>query len=131
MKTKWKVVSPHTGLEEDAPTNAAGSGNVHGIGVGPHGEPGVDPKKKKKQTLIGRNGKIDGRSKAYREHRKKLETVRQKRLERKKESGSKFIENLKNKTNEMTFGPRGFDHSKPIADMSNKDNPIPKKKKKK
>ena len=94
MKTKWKIVSPHTGLEEDAPTNSAGSGNVHGIGVGPHGEPGVDPKKKKKQTLIGRNRKIDGRSKAYREHRKKLETARQKRLERKNSSGSKFIEKI-------------------------------------
>ena len=99
MKTIWKIVSPHTGLEEDAPTNSAGSGLVHDIGVGPHGEPGVDPKKKKKQTLIGRNGKIDGRSKAYREHRKKLETARQKRFERKKSSGSRFIESIKDKIN--------------------------------
>ena len=99
MKTIWKIVSPYTGLEEDAPTNSAGSGLVHGIGVGPSGEPGVDPKKKKKQTLIGRNGKIDGRSKAYREHRKKLETARQKRLERKKSSGSRFIESIKDKIN--------------------------------
>ena len=99
MKTIWKVVSPHTGLEEDAPTNSAGSGLVHGIGVGPHGEPGVDPKKKKKQTLIDRSGKIDGRSKAYREHRKKLEATRQKRFERKKSSGSKFIEKIKDKIN--------------------------------
>ena len=99
MKTIWKVVSPHTGLEEDAPTNSAGSGLVHGIGVGPHGEPGVDTKKKKKQTLIGRNGKIDGRSKAYREHRKKLEATRQKRFERKKSSGSRFIEKIKDKIN--------------------------------
>ena len=99
MKTIWKIVSPYTGLEEDAPTNAAGSGNVHGIGVGPHGEPGVNTKKKKKQTLIGRNGKIDGRSKSYREHRKKLETARQKRFERKKSSGSRFIEKIKDKIN--------------------------------
>ena len=97
MKTIWRIVSPYTGLEEDAPTNAAGSGNVHGIGVGPHGEPGVDPKKKKKQILIDRSGKIDGRSKAYREHRKKLEAARQKRLERKKSSGSRFIEKIKDK----------------------------------
>ena len=34
-------------MEEDAPANAAGSGNVAGIGVGPDGEPGVNPKKKK------------------------------------------------------------------------------------
>ena len=99
MKTIWKIVSPYTGLEEDAPTNSAGSGLVHGIGVGPHGEPGVDPKKKKKQILIDRSGKIDGRSKAYREHRKKLETARQKRFERKKSSGSRFIEKIKDKIN--------------------------------
>ena len=99
MKTKWKIVSPYTGLEEDAPTNAAGSGNVHGIGVGPQGEPGVDPKKKKRHTLIDRNGKIDGRTKSYREHRKKLETARQKRFERKKSSGSRFIEKIKDKIN--------------------------------
>ena len=100
MKTIWKIVSPHTGLEEDAPTNSAGSGLVHGIGVGPHGEPGIDPKKKKKKhTLIDRNGKIDGRSKAYREHRKKLESARQKRLERKKFSGSRFIEKIKDRIN--------------------------------
>ena len=85
MKTKWKVVSPYTGIEEDAPANFAGGGNVHGIGVGPHGEPGIDPKKKKKRhTLIDRSGKIDGRTKSYREHRRKLEAARQKRMENKK-----------------------------------------------
>ena len=26
MKTKWKVVSPYSGIEEDAPANAAGGG---------------------------------------------------------------------------------------------------------
>ena len=74
--TKWKEINPHSGqeIDEDAPANAAGTGNVHGIGVGPHGEPGIDPKKKKKKhVLIDRDGKIDGRTKAYREHRKKLE----------------------------------------------------------
>ena len=46
MKFVWKEVSPHTGkeIEEDAPANWAGGGNIHGIGVGPHGEPGIDPK---------------------------------------------------------------------------------------
>ena len=48
-------------------------------------------KKKKRQTLIDRDGKIDGRSRSYREHRRKLEAARQKRLERKNSSGSKFI----------------------------------------
>ena len=131
MKIKWKVVSPYNGIEEDAPVNWAGGGNVHGIGVGPHGEPGIDPKKKKKrQTLIDRDGKIDGRSKAYREHRRKLEAVRQKRLERKNSSGSKFIENIKKKTIEVAYG-HGFDITKPMADMSNRNLQASKKKKKK
>ena len=125
MKTKWKVVSPYTGIEEDAPANAAGGGNVHGIGIGPYGEPGIDPKKKKKQTLIDRNGKIDGRTKSYREHRKKLESARQKRIENRKSRSSKFIENIKNKTIEMAYG-HGFDTMKPMADLQ-----ASKKKKKK
>ena len=130
MKIKWKTVSPYTGLEEDAPTNAAGSGNVHGIGVGPYGEPGIDPKKKKKQILIDRSGKIDGRSKSYREHRAKLEATRKKRLERKNSAGSKFIENIKKKTAEMAYG-QGYTTAKPMADMSNRDLQASKKKKKK
>ena len=131
MKIKWKTVSPYTGIEEDAPANWAGGGDVHGIGVGPHGEPGFDPKKKKKkQTLIDRNGKIDGRSKSYREHRAKLEAARKKRLERKNSAGSKFIENIKKKTTEMAYG-QGFDTVKPMADMSNKNLQASKKKKKK
>src|SRR5210317_1386955 len=32
-------------MDEDAPANAAGSGNIAGIGVGPDGEPGVKKKK--------------------------------------------------------------------------------------
>lgn len=31
-------------MNEDAPTNAVGSGNIAGAGVGPQGEPGVTPK---------------------------------------------------------------------------------------
>ena len=130
MKTKWETVSPYTGIEEDAPANAAGGGNVHGIGVGPHGEPGIDPKKKKKQTLIDRSGKIDGRSKSYREHRAKLVVARAKRQERKNSAGSKFIENIKKNTIEVAYG-HGFDTVKPMADMSNRDIQSSKKKKKK
>ena len=136
MKTKWKVVSPYTGIEEDAPASSAGGGNIAGIGVDHpdrpgSGEPGIDPKKKKKkQTLIDRNGKIDGRSKAYREHRKKLEATRKKRLERKNSAGSKFIENIKKKTAEMAYG-QGYNNMKPVADMSNRDLQASKKKKKK
>ena len=133
MKTKWKVVSPYTGIEEDAPASSAGGGNIAGIGVDHpdrpgSGEPGIDPKKKKKRhTLIDRNGKIDGRTKAYREHRKKLEIAREKRNDNK---SSKFIENIKKKTSEMAYG-QGYNTAKPMADMSNRDLQASKKKKKK
>ena len=136
MKTKWKVVSPYTGIEEDAPASSAGGGNIAGIGIDHpdrpgSGEPGIDPKKKKKrQTLIDRDGKIDGRTKSYREHRKKLESARQKRIENRKSRSSKFIENIKNKTIEMAYG-HGFDTMKPMADLSNKNLQASKKKKKK
>ena len=130
MKTKWKVVSPYTGIEEDAPASSAGGGNIAGIGIDHpdrpgSGEPGVDKKKKKKHTLIDRNGKIDGRSKAYKEHRKKLENARLKRAGNK--NSSKFIENIKKKTAEMAYG-QGYDTAKPMADLSNRN--MPKKKKK-
>ena len=118
MKMKWKVVSPSTGIEEDAPANNAGSGNV--------AMPPDAVKKKKRHTLIDRNGKIDGRTKAYREHRKKLEIAREKRNDNK---SSKFIENIKKKTSEMAYG-QGYNTAKPMADMSNRDLQASKKKKK-
>ena len=114
--TKWKEMNPHSGqeIDEDAPANAAGTGNVHGIGVGPHGEPGIDPKKKKKKhVLIDRDGKIDGRTKAYREHRKKLEAARQRRMEMQKKSG--FIENVLDKINEYASG---YDKAYPVASLN-------------
>ena len=87
MKT-WKEVSVHTGqeIDEDAPANAAGGGAIAGLGVDHpdypgSGEPG---KKKKKNTLI------DGRSKAYKEHRRRLEAARIKRQEAARKS--KFVE---------------------------------------
>ena len=96
--SKWKnvrtylEVNPYTGqpVEEDAPTNSAGSGAVAGIGVGPDGEPGFDPKKKKKKTLI------DARSKSYKEHRMRLEKARQRREERKSRLAKKVAENIDN-----------------------------------
>ena len=112
---KWKEISPFTGVEEDAPTNAAGTGNVHGIGIGPHGEPGVDKKKKKKQVLIDREGKIDGRTKSYRQHREKLEKARLKRVEAQKNRG-KFIESI---VSEMTYGIGASGSERPQADLSN------------
>ena len=128
MKVKWTVVDPHSGLKEDAPANAAGFGNIHGIGVGPHGEPGIKKKKKKndESVLMTRDGvKFDARTKAYREHRAKLEAARQKREGAKK--GSKFIETLKKKTQEMSYGPAVTS----VTPMANLNAPRGGKKKKK
>ena len=130
----WKEVSPYSGMpiEEDAPTTSAGSGQVHGIGVGPYGEPGVDPKKKKKhQVLVDREGKIDGRTKAYREHRKKLEQTRQKRETTKKGRTSKFIETIKKRTAEMTAPTyvSGLYGVRPMASLNAPTTPKKKKKK--
>jgi hypothetical protein len=110
MKTKWTVVSPHSGMDEDAPANNAGSGNVS---MPP------DAVKKKKKTLIDRS-MMDARTRAYREHRRKLESKREARLARKEAKKSKFIEDVKEKSlnTEMAYG-QGFDTAKPMADMSN------------
>ena len=112
MKT-WKEVSPFTGIEEDAPTNAVGGGSVAGLGVGPMGEPGVHPRKKKKKETL-----IDGRTKAYRQHREKLERARLKRLEDKKNRG-KFVENIVSNMSEMSYGAGSMGAVRPQADMKN------------
>lgn len=39
-------------LQSSVPLNNVGSGGVDGIGVGPKGEPGVYPKKKKLRVLF-------------------------------------------------------------------------------
>jgi hypothetical protein len=50
------------------------------------------------QTAIEEgDSRMDGRTKGYKSHRAKLENARQKRLERKRASGSKFIETIKKK----------------------------------
>ena len=112
MKT-WKEVSPFTGIEEDAPTNAVGGGSVAGLGVGPMGEPGVHRRKKKKKETL-----IDGRTKAYRQHREKLERARLKRLEDKKNRG-KFVENIVSNLSEMSYGAGSMGAIRPQADMKN------------
>ena len=112
MKT-WKEVSPFTGIEEDAPTNAVGGGSVAGLGVGPMGEPGVHRRKKKKKETL-----IDGRTKAYRQHREKLEKARLKRLEDKKNRG-KFVENIVSNMSEMSYGAGSMGAIRPQADMKN------------
>jgi hypothetical protein len=114
--TTWKEISPFTGadMDEDAPANAVGGGSVAGLGVGPMGEPGIDPrkKKKKKQTLI------DGRTKAYRQHREKLEKARLKRIESQRKP-SKFVENIVSNMSEMSYGSGSHGAIRPQADMSN------------
>jgi hypothetical protein len=107
---KWNEISPFTGsgIGEDAPTNSAGSGSVAGLGVGPMGEPGVK-KKKRKQPLI------DGRSKAYRQHRERLKASRIKRQESRKDR-DKFTESI---VYEMTYGAGTMAAARPTADMSN------------
>ena len=110
---KWIEVSPYTGIEEDAPTNAVGGGSVAGLGVGPMGEPGVHRRKKKKKETL-----IDGRTKAYRQHREKLERARLKRLEDKKNRG-KFVENIVSNMSEMSYGAGSMGAIRPQADMKN------------
>ena len=112
MKT-WKEVSPFTGIEEDAPTNAVGGGSVAGLGVGPMGEPGGHRRKKKKKETL-----IDGRTKAYRQHREKLERARLKRLEDKKNRG-KFVESIVSNMSEMSYGAGSMGAIRPQADMKN------------
>jgi|TARA_B100001996_G_C18252663_1_gene435858 hypothetical protein len=89
--SKWKEietymeVNPYTGqpVEEDAPANATGV-NVAGTGD----DSSVVVVRKKKKALI------DARSKSYREHRRKLETARAKREERKSKLTLKVQEDI-------------------------------------
>jgi hypothetical protein len=80
--TKWKEVSAYTGqpVEEDAPSNFAGTGS--GVDMNPTG--------KKKKSLL------DARTKIYREHKAKLEAARIKRENARK---SKFVEKVKESVN--------------------------------
>ena len=77
----WKEVSPYTGqdIEEDAPANSVAGG---GVSMPP------DAMMKKKSTLI------DGMTKAYRKHRKKLESSREKRLARMEKKKSAYAESI-------------------------------------
>ena len=81
MTIKWKEVSPYSGqpVEEDAPTNFAGQGS--GVAM----PPDALMKKKKKRLL-------DARTKAYREHRAKLDAARARRLEQKKSKLSQKVQ---------------------------------------
>ena len=99
---RWSEVSPYSGLEEDVPTNNASSGDV--------AMPPDAVKKKKK--LIDRSME-DARTKAYREHRARLEARRMKREEKKNKS--KFIAKVKEAVaSEMEYGS-GYTTVKPVA----------------
>jgi len=68
---KWTEVNAYSGMpvEEDAPTNATGAAVSTDVPI---------VRKKKKKTFL------DARTRAYKEHQKRLETARARREERKK-----------------------------------------------
>ena len=82
MTISWKEVSPYSGqpVEEDAPTNFAGQGS--GVAMPPDAL-----MKKKTQKLL------DARTKAYRQHREKLDRARARREEKKSKLTQKVQEN--------------------------------------
>ena len=71
---KWTEVDAYSGMpvKEDAPTNFAGAGSKVAM------PPDAMMKKKKKKTFL------DARTRAYKEHQKRLEAARARREERKK-----------------------------------------------
>ena len=102
---RWTEVSPYSGIEEDAPANNASSGAV---------DMNPDGGKKKKKTLIDRS-MMDARTKAYREHRTRLETSRARRESLKNKS--KFIEKVKESAvSEIAYGS-GYDVASPVAEI--------------
>ena len=107
MGKKWTEVDIYTGLvkNEDAPTNATGV-NVAGTG---DDDSVVVVKKKKKKTLI------DARSKTYKEHRKRLEQARERRLARLKEKESNLVKKVKEQIG--NFGHEEHIEEDNVADL--------------
>ena len=98
----WKEFLETNSIKEDAPANFAGgmtTTNIDGLGTGEKGA-GV---------------KLDGRTGPYRRHRKKLEDARQKREERKVAKEKEFAENIKNKTENVTFRTDAIRPGYPVA----------------
>ena len=85
----WREVSPYTGqdMDEDAPANSVAGGGVSMPPDAVH--------QKKKKTLI------DGRTKAYKMHRRKLENSRAKRIER-LEQDRPYAESILNRMKEFS-----------------------------
>ena len=88
---KWTEVDAYSGMpvKEDAPTNFAGAGSKVAM------PPDAMMKKKKKKTFL------DARTRAYKEHQKRLEAARARREERKK-NAAKINEEQINEVN-VTF----------------------------
>ena len=107
MGKKWTEVDIYTGLvkNEDAPTNATGV-NVAGTG---DDDSVVVVKKKKKKTLI------DARSKTYKEHRKRLEQARERRLARLREKESNLVKKVKEQIG--NFGYEEYIEEDNVADI--------------
>ena len=97
----WKEVSVWTGreIEEDAPANSVAGG---GVDMSPDAV------------------RMDGRTKAYRLHRRKLEAARAKR-EAKAAKKASFTEKVKNKIQEVGIRSTGYDISSPVGSLKNKD----------
>jgi len=107
MGKKWTEVDIYTGLvkNEDAPTNATGV-NVAGTG---DDSSVVVVRKKKKKTLI------DARSKTYREHRRRLEQARERRLARLREKESNLVTKVKEQIG--NFGHEEYIEEDNVADL--------------
>ena len=97
--TKWTEVSAYSGMpvEEDAPTNATGAA-VAGTGD----DSSVVVMKKKKKTFL------DARTKAYKEHQKRLEAARARREERKKNAAKINEGQLDEREKSIDALPRQF-----------------------
>ena len=104
---KWTEVSAYSGMpvKEDAPTNATGAA-VAGTG---DDSSVVVVRKKKKKTLI------DARSKTYREHRKRLEQARERRLARLREKESNLVKKVKEQIG--NFGHEEYIEEDNVADL--------------
>ena len=105
MGKKWTEVDIYTGLvkNEDAPTNATG------VNVAGTGDDSSVVVVKKKKTLI------DARSKTYREHRKRLEQARERRLARLKEKESNLVKKVKEQIG--NFGYEEYIEEDNVADL--------------
>ena len=105
MGKKWTEVDIYTGLvkNEDAPTNATG------VNVAGTGDDSSVVVVRKKRTLI------DARSKTYKEHRKRLEQARERRLARLREKESNLVKKVKEQIG--NFGYEEYIEEDNVADL--------------